>query len=295
MSTVFYQILERDIPKIPPIVAEIIAELQDPKSVRKSALVDKIEACGNLSNIILDMLNSGYLRTKRNVDNIGDAFLLVGIEALRNIILAVLVKLLFPRRQLLDTFDRSSFLRHSLGTGIAARMLYKEMTGSDEDSYKFITYGFVHDLGILALDYCLPVTLNRIHTLARDDKISLARAEVRILGNVTHSAIGAWIAERWNLPEDMTEIIRYHHTPRRGKINREDTILLYIGDTISMSYYETLLSRSHTYSLDSDLVGELGLSMEGIDRVATDLPARVEQAMKLLNVDSIDSISLMGE
>lgn len=294
MSTVIYQLLEREIPEISPVVAEVIAELQDPKSVDKEILVAKIAECGNLGEVVLDMLNSGYLRTKRNVSNIEDAFLLVGTEALRNIVLAVLVKLLFPKKQLLKTFERNSFLRHCLGTGIAAQMLYKEITGNDDDSYKFITYGFIHDLGILALDYCLPVTLNRIHTLARDEGISLAKAEVQILGNITHSAIGEWVLKRWNLPADLGDIIRHHHVPRRSQVNREDIILLYIGDTISMSYYETLIGSKYNYSLDSEFIAELGLSLDTIRRVADALPARVERAMKLLDVESLDGTSLMS-
>ena len=105
-------------------------------------------------------------------------------------------KLSFPGASFLENFDRENFLRHCLGTGLAAQLLCIEAGLSEQyDSYKLINYGLIHDIGILALDRCLPVTLNRIFQIATEERIPILQAEVKVLGPVypfRHWRVGVW-------------------------------------------------------------------------------------------------------
>ena len=42
--------------------------------------------------------------------------------------------------------------------------------------------------------------------------ISLTDAEKIVLDNTTHCDIGAWFAEKWNLPDQLCDAIRFHHS-----------------------------------------------------------------------------------
>ena len=134
--------------------------------------------------------------------------MLVGLEATRHIILGIVIHALFPKSQVVESFDRGSFLRHCLGTGIAARQLCLESwLDATYDSYKLTTYGLVHDIGGLALERCLPVTLSRIFRMVAEERVPVLEAEVKVLGQFTHSAIGEWVCRHWNLPADIRNVV----------------------------------------------------------------------------------------
>lgn len=293
VSTVVLQMLERDLPVLPLQIADVIEELQDPSEINREALISKIKECGNLADIVLRILNSEYLWNVRRVSDLEDAVLLVGLEAVRHIILGVLLQSLFPKHQLVQNFDRGNFLRHCLGTALAAQMLCAAAGLSERyDSYRLITYGLIHDIGILALDRCLPMTLNRIFRMAKDEDLPILEAEVKVLGKFTHSVIGEWVCGKWNLPEDIRYVVQYHHAPKKARMVRQEIILMNIADTISFNYYESLLESAHKYRMDVELVRSLGLTMAQISKVEEALPVKVEQALERLDLKALDSFNL---
>jgi HD-like signal output (HDOD) protein len=289
VSTVVLQVLERDLPELPPQIAGVVEELKDPNVINRDALIRKIEECGNLSEVVQNAVNLGRMRRGRRARSLDDAILLVGLEATRHIILSVLLQALFPPRQLLENFDRENFLRHCLGTGLAAQLLCIEAGLSEQyDSYKLINYGLIHDIGILALDRCLPVTLNRIFQIATEERIPILQAEVKVLGRFTHSVIGEWVCGKWHLPADIRSVVQHHHAPRRAEVNKQETILMHIADTISFNYYESLLESVHKYGIEEELVRSLGLSMAQISKVEEALPERVERALEILDFKALN-------
>lgn len=293
MSTVILQVLERDLPELPPRAVDIIEELRDPNHIDRDVLVKLINECGSLGDVVLRVMNSGYLSQVRRARSIEDAILLVGLESTRNIILGVLLKSLFPKRHILENFNRNDFLRHCLGTAVAAQMLYAASgLNAEHDPYKLVTYGFIHDIGVLALDYCMPVTLNRIFKIATEENMPILEAEVKVLGRYTHSVIGEWVCNKWQLPEDICNVVKHHHAPRRAVVNKQKLVLIHIADTISFNYYETLMESTHIYGMDPSLVRSLGLSMKEIREVEAALPARVERAMEVLDVEYLDGVRL---
>jgi HD-like signal output (HDOD) protein len=46
--------------------------------------------------------------------------------------------------------------------------------------------------------------------------LSLDDAEMKVLGT-SHARIGAWLAEKWNLPKIISETLLYHHQPWESK------------------------------------------------------------------------------
>lgn len=96
MSNVILQVLERDLPELPPQVAEIIEELRDPNLIDRPVLIRKINECGNLGAAVLRVVNSVGQRRGRRARSLEDAILLVGLEATRHIILGILLQALFP-------------------------------------------------------------------------------------------------------------------------------------------------------------------------------------------------------
>ena len=71
-------------------------------------------------------------------------------------------------------------------------------------------------------------------------------------------------------------------------MNKQETILMHIADTISFNYYESLLESVHKYGIEEELVRSLGLSMAQISKVEEALPERVERALEILDFKALN-------
>ena len=292
MSEVLFQILDRELPDVPPYVGEIIEKLSSPQSANIKEITDAIGQSRALTNTILNMLNTGYFGIVRRVDSLETAVLMIGMDSLRYIILGLIVKMLFNKRETVPSVSGDAFLRHCLGTAIASQLLCEASRISPQcDKYKLLTYGMLHDIGILALDYSMPFTLNRIHNLAVEEKIPILRAEAKVFGRLTHDVVGHWVCRRWKLPEDIAHVVMYHHKPRQSDGFKQEVALYYIADMISMSYYETLLENDYEYSVDQKMLEFLGITQQDVDEVEAVLPEEVEKAMRVIDFRTLDKLS----
>ena len=66
-------------------------------------------------------------------------------------------------------------------------------------------------------------------------------AEKTVLGGLTHADIGAWLCRKWNIREDIINIVEFHHSPLLSRLNTCEVKLLHLADIISTEYYEKLL------------------------------------------------------
>jgi putative nucleotidyltransferase with HDIG domain len=71
--------------------------------------------------------------------------------------------------------------------------------------------GLLHDIGKLVLDTNLPAEYKQVEVLVKNEKCTLIEAERRIF-DTDHTEVGAWMAERWQLPSELVQSIGFHHS-----------------------------------------------------------------------------------
>jgi putative nucleotidyltransferase with HDIG domain len=72
--------------------------------------------------------------------------------------------------------------------------------------------GILHDMGKIVFSNIHPKLLDRLKGFCRERNIPQATFEDLSAG-MNHAEIGALIAEKWNFPDTLVNIIRYHHDP----------------------------------------------------------------------------------
>ena len=82
------------------------------------------------------------------------------------------------------------------------------------------TAGLLHDIGKLVLDEHIESRVGAIAEMARDESISFAEAERRLMG-MDHGEVGAILAEKWGLPDFLADAIRSHHHAPSGRDSEE--------------------------------------------------------------------------
>lgn len=227
------QITEKIIglPTLPTVVTQLISVVGDPASSARqiARLVSTDQA---LTAKILKVANSSFYGFSREIATVQLAIVVLGIEMVKNIGLSVAVLKRFSEGKEHRLFDRQRFWAHAIGCGVAARMLalkFKERRIADE---AFVA-GVLHDIGKLILIEYFYEEFSEALEKADAEGLSIVDAEEQVLG-VSHADVGAWLAEKWNLPAHLVHAIAYHHRPFEPDAEKpEDLVILtHMGDAL---------------------------------------------------------------
>ncbi|MDA1002183.1 MAG: HDOD domain-containing protein [Chloroflexi bacterium] len=158
---------------------------------------------------LLRLANSAYYGFSRNIGTVRDAVVLVGLRAVRAVVLVACVMdpgALAPRRTSVDT--RANW-RFSVSVGVLAELLAREEGLEAEAAF---TAGVLHNIGIVALDQYRPESLRAAMHRARTQGRPLHELEREVFG-FTDADLGGALAERWGFPVDLVAAIRDHARP----------------------------------------------------------------------------------
>lgn len=265
------------LPELSEDMSRILNILKNPLDADIDMLIDKVSNSGELKTLMLKNLNSGYFQLSKEISTIKEAIVYLGMQTVQNLLIFFITLQLFPKsiNNSHRTFDMHKYWKHVMGTSVAACMLASQIKKGDK--YKLFSYGLIHDIGIVVLDTCLPMIIDEI-TEKLLSGVHQIIAERITLGGITHSDIGAWLCRRWNIREDITNIVEFHHTPFLAKANIEEVQLIYAADVISTEYYEKLLGVNLNHDISAKVMKSLGLTSEDIHAVIKGLPKELEKA-----------------
>ncbi len=217
------------LPTLPVIVSQVTDLLYNPKtSVQK--LAEVISSDQSLTAAVLKLANSAYYGYPRQISTVKHALVILGYNEIRNITFTVSVLRTFPWRKNSPLFNHRAFWVHCLGAAVAAKMLAKFFRY--RISGKVFVAGLIHDIGKIILSQYAKDTLEKIMQEVALQNVSFYQAEKNILGTVTHTDVGSWLAQRWNLPSEIEEAIKFHHSPSRAKINPPLCCIVHLADVL---------------------------------------------------------------
>ncbi len=215
-------------PTLPTVIAQMIGLIDRPDTSAgdMAALIGTDQV---LTATVLKLANSAAYGYPRGICTVDHAIELLGCETVKSLGLNASVLDRYAGSGRYTTFDRQRFWEHTIACAVGARFLAGKLhSRSGEEAY---TAGLLHDIGRLILSQFFPEVFNRILTLVRNEGVYIGEAEQRILG-VTHTEIGCWLAERWNLPHRLVDAIRYHHAPGSLEHDAELPALIHLTDFI---------------------------------------------------------------
>jgi HD-like signal output (HDOD) protein len=125
--------------------------------------------------------------------------------------------------------DPIFFWEHSLGCALVCRHLARQI--SYPDPAKAYLAGLLHDLGIIVNLWMLPREFCSAFELARQRGVPLHETEQSTLG-FTHCDSGRLLAERWQLPGDLCEVVFSHHGVQASHEHEALVALVEISDLL---------------------------------------------------------------
>ena len=271
------------LPNIPISVIRALNILSSPTTLSIDELVECLSDIPNLEQYIIHYLNNGYFKLSHEINSSREAVIYLGMETVKNIIISFIIRLLLSDKLGgSKVFSSSTYWRHCIATSVASFMISEKIGIGDK--YKLFTYGLIHDIGISVLDICLPEMIDDIYNLQLEKKLHSMIAERTVLHGLTHEDIGAWLCDKWNLPDDIKNIILFHHRPLLSKVDIAEIKIMHLADTISTNYYERLIGINTTYMYENKLMESIGISESMLIEIRDKLNDEMEKAKQLLNM-----------
>ncbi len=203
-----------DLPTLPTTVAKLIEVIDQPATSAQS-LSNIVSGDQVLTAQILKLANSAYYGFPRKINTITLAIVVLGYETLKNLVLSVTVIDRFSRYQHTMPFDVYLFWEHAIGTGVASRMLARE--NGYQISGEAFAAGLLHDIGKYVMSLHFKSSFEKIVARMIDEDRPMYEIEEELLEGVNHAQIGAWLIEKWNLPDPIVAGVKYHHKPKKAK------------------------------------------------------------------------------
>ncbi|MEW6417018.1 MAG: HDOD domain-containing protein [Nitrospirota bacterium] len=198
-----------DIPTLPYVVFRINNALGN-DSVTTNAVSEIIEKDPSLTSRVLRLANSSYYGLSCRVDTIPRAITVLGFNTIRNLAFTTEVFKIFNKNISLP-LDIKGLWYHSLGCAIASKSLIHKNDPILEE--KVFICGILHDIGKIIIAQNIPDLLEEVLKEIKDNRdLTLCDAEKNIIG-YTHSEVGSLVAEKWHFPKELSNIIRFHHSP----------------------------------------------------------------------------------
>ncbi len=168
-----------------------------------------IERDGALSAKVLQMANSAYFRSQREVTSIRQAVVHLGHEALRSMVLSSsLFGTAGPR--VAAGFDLAGEQARAQALAQRARDLAPRADGETA-----FAAGLLHNLGRLAFAMGAPEAYERLLEEAAGDPKRIEAAE-RERFSVSREQVGAYLLGIWGLPGTLVEAVAYQSEPSRA-------------------------------------------------------------------------------
>lgn len=257
----------KDLPSLPNITNEIMRLTEDPDST-----VHDIEAVimkdQSLTARVLRLANSAYYGYPRRISTISEASVLLGFQAIRSITLTASVGGMLTKEVPGYGLEENELWRQSQSCAIISRHIARKVRFSKID--QAYVAGLLRDIGKVIVSYYLTDHFKQIMEMVEKEGISFLKAEENVLG-FHHGQVGARIAQKWNLPDDLVEAIAYHHSPEKATINPRLTSIVHIADAVVMMMGIGLGVDGMVYNFSQEAIETLGIDSSVLEQLMSEV------------------------
>jgi putative nucleotidyltransferase with HDIG domain len=238
----------RLLPPFPAVASRILA-MASQEEVDIYELSGLVKMDPSFSAELLRFANSALFGVRREVTSLVSAIGMVGTDRVKTMATLVAVN------RMVRVTARIGALRkvwiHSLVTAMFAEEAARVARVERESAY---TAGLLHNLGTLGMMSAYPDEYSRMLEVSDDFGFDLLGTE-RDLFEIDHCAAGAYLAQDWGFPEELSAVIATHHdapVPGERSLSNLVKVSWRLADTLGYAAF----SPEKQYSWE-ELIGEL--------------------------------------
>jgi HD-like signal output (HDOD) protein len=264
---------------LPEITLKIIELVENPRSTAQD-LHKVISNDPALVARILKVVNSAFYGLPGQIGSINRAIVLLGLNAVKNIVIAASLAKLFRGGRVSANFSARDLWTHSIAVGVFSKMIVQKINNTLPDE-AFLS-GLIHDIGILVELQVFRDPLVEITDRSAKDGTRYIDIESQVIG-VDHQMLGTGLTTKWKFPRSFQFVTGYHHNPMSlAPECRFLTCVVNVADHICCREGHGFSLTCKNEPLDPGVLAELNLSMETIDALAKALPEALAETEALL-------------
>jgi len=237
-----------DIVPIPATVSLIMSKSVGGESANES-LIKLIESDGVLTSLILRSVNSAFYGFRSGVSTISHAVMLLGSTEINRLVLMYDMK----QRLFALNNDQRDYLNrlwiHGISTATASRVIANHI-GFSTQGEEF-TAGLLHDMGKVVLVQHYSNALTKTEQMINDLGMNDIEAELQFFA-IAHDEIGGILAENWNLPKVLIDVMRYHHSVHLAGEHIEITAIVRLADLLCERWGVGIGEQDPAYGIHDD-------------------------------------------
>ncbi len=222
-----------------------------------------IESDPGITLKILNRANSASRSVSRKVSNMAHALSLIGLTDLQCILLSNLsVDLLSENSKRVVPYQKK-LMSHSLACAVFAELVSKGTY--PELAQDCFAAGILHDIGKIGMMLCDPINFIKAFQTGGEEGNTI-KSEQSVF-SYDHVTLGKRLAEKWDLPETLTNIIYYHHlnisslkSLRFLKQDLEKFYIIKLANTLSHEFFVQGNISREEYREKEILIKELSLT-----------------------------------
>ncbi|MGB9762226.1 MAG: HDOD domain-containing protein [Caldimicrobium sp.] len=279
-------ILERIFEKVdtlPPFpkTAQRALELLREEEVNYKELEEVIKTDPAIAVNFLKLVNSAAFSLPQKVDSLLKAFMLLGTEQIKLILLAAVAGKYFSKDLTGYGVSAKDIWVHSIVCGIIAEELAQLIKLPVEKRESLYMAALLHDLGKIILDLYTTLEAKKFYELMeKNPEDTFMQIEWLAVG-VDHGMVGGFLLKKWEFPKEIYFSIRAHH----------DSDLMIQGKIPAMVALANILANmlgfiggldAFNYSIPSNLLEIIGIKAEELEKLLPKIYKRALLVEKFL-------------
>jgi len=271
-----------ELPTLPSVFFTVNKMLSDP---RTSAIDigDAISLDQVIASKVLKLANSSFYGFTSRVNTIPHAVAVLGFSSTKNIVLTTSVLSTLNLKTKIKGFSLADFWKHSAAVGTIAKLIAKE--SYPQKCEEAFVAGLLHDIGKLILAICAPDFFAETIKLAISKGCLFLDVEKEVVG-ISHPEIVAYINNKWNLPEEISEVIINHHKDvYDAGIYALLTAVVQLADVLARGLQ---FGHACDYSMpviSDEVMDLLKMTPKKLDKILEDSYEALQNSMVFINPD----------
>jgi putative nucleotidyltransferase with HDIG domain len=261
---------------LPHVVTKLSKLIHDENSTMKD-FEDVIKMDPTLVVRLLQLVNSPYYGLMQKVDSISRAVAFIGMKNLYSLAVTDAMKNIFSSSApSSEMYSREKLWIHCAAVSICAKALAERLFGiNGDDAY---LCGILHDFGLIVEEQVAEADFLAACE-ARENGTSLVEVERQFLGT-DHCEIGYLLTKEWDMPNDLQEAVRDHHTLFEEIEPESLTGIIQISEYLTAQLNYTAIKGAPA-ELSPGLVNHMQENIDEYRVLLEDLPEEMEKAQDL--------------
>ncbi|MGE0200360.1 MAG: HDOD domain-containing protein [Candidatus Melainabacteria bacterium] len=250
------------LPELPQVALQLNQLLDDP-NVNANRLAEVIRVDPSFTSQVLRLCNSAAYGFNRKISTVKEAVAILGFKVLKSMVYTIIAKITLDKAVPGYSLSKGDLWFNALTCALYAKHIAQKERFHDPELA--FTGGLLRDIGKIVLGDYVGANFADIEKHAVEKQIDFREAEQEVIG-FSHTIVGARIAEKWNLPSHLVEVIKHHHKPGQlGPMVDANVVklvnIVHLADAFTMMVGQGMGSDSLMYSLDEAALQKCGIPL----------------------------------